>query len=855
MSENINDAKQLLADSSLVTKRQLNQLQDQAPEIIYTEETALLPDNVRRDPTPSYNSFHSSQSKLNVANESISECHQLDLDLVRIEPPMRSIVYLLVLTLVIGGLQVSASLQMSYGSPFLLSLGLSKSLLSLVWIAGPLSGAIGQHIFGALSDAARWKVGRRRPFIVGGAIATILSLNGLAWSKEIAFLFTKALFSRGDDNFYLIQLHSHLQNDSLNSKALPVAIFLIYLLSFSISCIQSAARAFIVDNVATNQQQIAMAWAARMIGLGNLIGYFLGSIDLPKFISKVLGSNNKTPMRLSQFKMLCLIASVILIITVAISCTFVKERDPNLDLGIRAKDMKAKLITLRAVGQGQQQRLHEPNQNRGKIRKFVVRACRQWTRSVSIVWSRTIYAISHLSPQTRLVCFIEFFAWMGYFPILFFTSVYIASLYLLEELGGGSFASFYYSHVTTEPKKHIDLKELQEAATRCGAMGLLTFSCVSLGATFLLPYIIRSSYVSKKEVDKKLEIHRRLQPSNSLEHFDERRNVSLDSEVDVAPSADPLTAFDDAIEAVSHIDSNNNGNAISLVSKTVMFTRVLFQQLYSMGVYYIPLFVTSFITYLQIPGLTISLLWTLGHVIFAAGMVSTYWIQTSRAGTLLVGILGIPWALASWAPFSIIAEESARVRGKRARDTLIDESKILSRSSATNEIEQEDNQPLKLVNQNKRYHHYEYDSGVIFAVQNGFVALPQVLSSLMASILFKVLDTPTEDQGPGPSALNNNATTSAYSIVCSPSLHLGRADSAATRGALLQSAKDTISTLSWGFRIGGLVTFAAVFLSLQIKNPDDVDLQDEEEVRVPQDEGQPVAEAATAELGLDAGLE
>lgn len=36
---------------------------------------------------------------------------------------------------------------MAYGTPFLLQLGLSKSLMSLVWLAGPLSGNDDRHHF------------------------------------------------------------------------------------------------------------------------------------------------------------------------------------------------------------------------------------------------------------------------------------------------------------------------------------------------------------------------------------------------------------------------------------------------------------------------------------------------------------------------------------------------------------------------------------------------------------------------------------------------------------------------------------------------------------------------------------
>ena len=39
-------------------------------------------------------------------------------------------------------------LSNSYGTPFLLSLGLTEQLTSLVWLAGPISGLVAQPVIG-----------------------------------------------------------------------------------------------------------------------------------------------------------------------------------------------------------------------------------------------------------------------------------------------------------------------------------------------------------------------------------------------------------------------------------------------------------------------------------------------------------------------------------------------------------------------------------------------------------------------------------------------------------------------------------------------------------------------------------
>jgi len=93
--------------------------------------------------------------------------------------------YMFLLTLGGLGLQIGWSVEMSNGSPYLLSLGISKTLLALVWIAGPLSGVLVQPFVGLKSDRSRIKWGKRRPFVIGGGLATIFSLMVLAWTREI----------------------------------------------------------------------------------------------------------------------------------------------------------------------------------------------------------------------------------------------------------------------------------------------------------------------------------------------------------------------------------------------------------------------------------------------------------------------------------------------------------------------------------------------------------------------------------------------------------------------------------------------------------------------------------------------
>lgn len=62
---------------------------------------------------------------------------------------------------------------------------MDKSLLAFVWIAGPLTGTLVQPYVGIRSDNCRISWGKRKPFMIGGGIATIFSLLCLAWVREI----------------------------------------------------------------------------------------------------------------------------------------------------------------------------------------------------------------------------------------------------------------------------------------------------------------------------------------------------------------------------------------------------------------------------------------------------------------------------------------------------------------------------------------------------------------------------------------------------------------------------------------------------------------------------------------------
>ncbi|KAF5384381.1 hypothetical protein D9615_003131 [Tricholomella constricta] len=268
-------------------------------------------------------------------------------------------------TLTIGllGVQIFWSVEMGYASPYLLSLGLSKSSMAIVFLAGPLSGLIMQPLIGVLADTSTSRFGRRRPYMLLGTVVCVLAMLLLGYTRGFAALFTT--------------WHSP-SNDKLT---VALAVLAIYLIDFSINAVMAMDRALLVDTLPPAAQASGNAWAARMHGVGAVVGFFVGSIPLPAMFP-FLGT--------TQLQVLSVIVSVLLFGGHLTMTICVKER-----------------VLLRSID-------HSP----GKRPNAFLREVRE-------LWS----SLLTLPPVIRQICIIQFFAWIAWFPLLFYTTIYIGDLY------------------------------------------------------------------------------------------------------------------------------------------------------------------------------------------------------------------------------------------------------------------------------------------------------------------------------------------------------------------------------------------------------------------------------------------
>jgi maltose/moltooligosaccharide transporter len=135
------------------------------------------------------------------------------------------------------GVQIGYSLQNANTSRILSALDADPHHLSLFWLAAPLAGLIVQPIVGLSSDKTWTKLGRRIPFILGGAIVSAGAMFFMPNSEHFAELLAPLIFGATmlllmDTSFNVTMqpfraLVSDMVPDSQRNKGYSIQSFLI----------------------------------------------------------------------------------------------------------------------------------------------------------------------------------------------------------------------------------------------------------------------------------------------------------------------------------------------------------------------------------------------------------------------------------------------------------------------------------------------------------------------------------------------------------------------------------------------------------------------------------------------------
>ncbi|KAJ2088116.1 hypothetical protein IW138_004455 [Coemansia sp. RSA 986] len=343
---------------------------------------------------------------------------------------------LLSMTVLLAGIQFVWTVELGYGTPYLLSLGLSKPLMTLVWMAGPLSGLLIQPVVGSLSDRCFSKLGRRRPFIIGGAAFVVVSVITIAYAKELAqFLAQLSGISSSTEPGSDYQLF-------VTRTSIVFAVIGFYVLDFSINTSQACARALALDIPPLHQQDLANAYAGRMLNLGSVSGYMVGFMDLRALLPWQTDS---------QMQALCLIATFVFVVTITWTCISVRE---------------VPLLSTVDADHRLEEEEEENQRERGQLAENKSLA-NEW----STMFTSIAQGIAKLPTPVQRVCNVQFFAWVAWFPFLFFATTWVTEV--MARTGDSN-----------DP-------EFVERATRAGSFALFLYSIASLGFSMVLPLFVK----------------------------------------------------------------------------------------------------------------------------------------------------------------------------------------------------------------------------------------------------------------------------------------------------------------------------------------------------------------------------
>ena len=214
-------------------------------------------------------------------------------------------------------------------------------------------------MFGVLSDQCTHPWGRRKPFMVSGGAFSIIFLLALASTQDLMNIATKVTGRKNEE-------------DSIRMVTKALAVLLVWALNIAMQPLQSGVRAFIIDNCPPHQQTEASAWSSRFSGLGSVSVLALGFTNFAGWVP-FFGE--------TDFKRVSVFASIILALCLCTSCLLIHEER----LGAEEASQK----------------------NKDTFDAFLKKIHRDMTT---------------LPPLTRKVCRIQFFAWLGWFPFLYYTT-------------------------------------------------------------------------------------------------------------------------------------------------------------------------------------------------------------------------------------------------------------------------------------------------------------------------------------------------------------------------------------------------------------------------------------------------
>jgi solute carrier family 45 protein 1/2/4 len=241
--------------------------------------------------------------------------------------------------------------------------------------------------------------------------------------------------------------------------------------------------------------------------------------------------------------------------------------------------------------------------------RVLLRDERPQSRAGLVSSLRAIWTNMFMLPVSiRTICYIQFFANLGWYPILFFTSLWVGDI---------------YKHTT--PQGDMTREEWESTAERAGSQALFMQAVISLAISVAAPFFVSDSGIMPARV--RASYHRLAADehgaSDDADSLETPRSDVYKRHAEVqASSTLPQRAAAALASAIKAVRSGTAFRAIAL----------------------------------PLPGLTLIRLWCGAQVLFVACMLATFFVSSVPAAYAVIATTGLAWALSQWAPFALLGE-------------------------------------------------------------------------------------------------------------------------------------------------------------------------------------------------------
>lgn len=348
------------------------------------------------------------------------------------KPLKLSVMQLLNLCIGFFGLQFAWSMQIGLSGVVTEPLGATPLIFGLMWLAGPITGILVQPIVGVISDNIMTKIGRRRPFLIAGALLGSMAL--------LAF-----------PNSFAIATKMHI-------PAIIFAASILWIIDACVNISQGPYRALIPDIAPQEQHALANSYLSFAIGLGSVI-----SFGTP-LVVKMLVHYQMTACQ--QFIMAAIAFTVCILYTSLTTKENIKLKkddstkesafEPVKNFGISA------LISLIVTGL-----IYTTGKFNLADKDSVINLLSIFVLVTSIPML-TMALMSFKSKEVYKLCAVQFFTWLGMMSLFIYFSKFVAhNIYQIPDL----------SRATEVIKASYAAKNMDATNISGGAFALLNLVC------------------------------------------------------------------------------------------------------------------------------------------------------------------------------------------------------------------------------------------------------------------------------------------------------------------------------------------------------------------------------------------